>query len=620
MSCYENKIKAHLLATILCLCLVSHVVAGVIQTDQRITVRKSDGLSTAVKQVKPTYPPLAKAARVSGVVVVEVTVSEDGHVISATAVSGHPLLRDAAVSAARLWQFTPTVVNGKPVKVNDSLTFSFTVDDSAEPAQRRPGGAEQEIKAAQVAVDTNPGSALAHFNLGEAYLDAQRYEQAIGSFKMAIQLKPDYEDAHSSLADTYHELGRYDDEIQAYQFALAVLPKSTEFLSGLAAAFAKRERFIEAIDTQKRLIELQPDNTGALAMLGWFLHRARRYEDAVEAYNEVIARHPNDANTIFNLGAAYFTMGRLDQALGAYQQSLEVSPPYHSPGRAHLQISVVLTRLGRGSEAIETGRKAIERDPTLIDGYCTLASTYSSMRRYQEALDVINDGLKVKPVDESLQVTMGNIYLRLGNAVGAEKAYRDSLRANPTSPNGQFGLATALTRQNKFSEAETILRKSIALSPRNTNALVLLGNVLGEQGKKVEAETEFRKALEFEPNNALVLNNLGYSMVERGANLEEALKMIQRAVNVEPGNAAYLDSLGLAYFKLGRLAEAEEPLLEAARQFPDNSTVHEHLGDLYAGQGKTDYARASWQKALSLSTQTDEGARLKSKLAQSLKK
>lgn len=144
--------------------------------------------------------------------------------------------------------------------------------------------------------------------------------------------------------------------------------------------------------------------------------------------------------------------------------------------------------------------------------------------------------------------------------------------------------------------------------------------MLGEQGRKAEAEKEFRRALELEPNNALILNNLGYSMVERGEKLEEALKMIQQAVDSEPGNAAYLDSLGLAYFKLGRLAEAESPLLEAARQFPTSSTVHEHLGDLYTGQGKPDHARAAWQKALSLSTETDEAARLKSKLAGTTKK
>jgi protein TonB len=77
--------------------------------------------------VQPNYPPLAKAARVAGAVVVEVTVDEDGGVISARAVSGHPLLKDAAVAAARAWRFTPTQLSGVPVKVIGTITFNFTL-------------------------------------------------------------------------------------------------------------------------------------------------------------------------------------------------------------------------------------------------------------------------------------------------------------------------------------------------------------------------------------------------------------------------------------------------------------------------------------------------------------
>ncbi|HJQ67430.1 MAG TPA: TonB family protein [Blastocatellia bacterium] len=91
-------------------------------------VRKSGGVlqGSATRRVTPTYPPLARAARVSGSVVVEVTVDEAGNVMSARAVSGHPLLKDAAVAAARGWKFTPTQLSGVPVKVIGTITFNFT--------------------------------------------------------------------------------------------------------------------------------------------------------------------------------------------------------------------------------------------------------------------------------------------------------------------------------------------------------------------------------------------------------------------------------------------------------------------------------------------------------------
>lgn len=76
---------------------------------------------------KPPYPPIAKVARAFGLVVVNIEIDENGKVISATAFSGHPLLRAAAVQAARLSTFSKTQPSGQPVKVYGSLIYNFTL-------------------------------------------------------------------------------------------------------------------------------------------------------------------------------------------------------------------------------------------------------------------------------------------------------------------------------------------------------------------------------------------------------------------------------------------------------------------------------------------------------------
>jgi TonB family protein len=81
----------------------------------------------AISKPKPDYPLSAKAARVEGVVVVQIVVDEQGDVISAVAVSGHPLLQLAAVQAARMAKFTPTKLCGKPVKVSGVVTYNFVL-------------------------------------------------------------------------------------------------------------------------------------------------------------------------------------------------------------------------------------------------------------------------------------------------------------------------------------------------------------------------------------------------------------------------------------------------------------------------------------------------------------
>jgi TonB family protein len=79
----------------------------------------------AIMLQRPEYPAVAREAKASGNVTVEVTINEEGNVISARSVSGHPLLQSAAVTAARQAKFSPTKLSGQPVKVNGVLVYSF---------------------------------------------------------------------------------------------------------------------------------------------------------------------------------------------------------------------------------------------------------------------------------------------------------------------------------------------------------------------------------------------------------------------------------------------------------------------------------------------------------------
>jgi TonB family protein len=83
--------------------------------------------SKAINKVQPAYPAIAQAAHAQGAVQVAITVSKEGQVISAEAVGGHPLLKEAAVAAARQWTFQKTEISGNPVKIQGILTFNFTL-------------------------------------------------------------------------------------------------------------------------------------------------------------------------------------------------------------------------------------------------------------------------------------------------------------------------------------------------------------------------------------------------------------------------------------------------------------------------------------------------------------
>jgi len=92
----------------------------------RLTSRLTQG--RVLRRVQPPYPAIARQARVQGMVQVQIGISETGDVTDVTLLSGHPLLRDAALQAARQWLFIPTELNGRPVRAIGLLTFNFKLD------------------------------------------------------------------------------------------------------------------------------------------------------------------------------------------------------------------------------------------------------------------------------------------------------------------------------------------------------------------------------------------------------------------------------------------------------------------------------------------------------------
>ena len=80
-----------------------------------------------VRKVVPIYPPLARTARISGIVRLQAIIAADGSIAELNVISGHPMLIAAAVDAVKQWRYHPTVLNGMPVPVNTQIDVNFTL-------------------------------------------------------------------------------------------------------------------------------------------------------------------------------------------------------------------------------------------------------------------------------------------------------------------------------------------------------------------------------------------------------------------------------------------------------------------------------------------------------------
>jgi protein TonB len=105
------------------------IVATVTHAAQRrIKVGGSVRPPTKIVDAKPIYPEEAKAARIQGVVILDIIIGEDGSVEDASVVRSIPELDQAAIDAVLRWRYASTLLNGEPVEVEMAVTISFTLD------------------------------------------------------------------------------------------------------------------------------------------------------------------------------------------------------------------------------------------------------------------------------------------------------------------------------------------------------------------------------------------------------------------------------------------------------------------------------------------------------------
>jgi len=98
-----------------------------IATPQRVRVSSGVQSGLLIRKVNPAYPPLARQARIQGVVLLQAQISKDGNIENLQLISGHPMLAPAAIEAVKQWKYKPYLLNGEPVEVETQVQVNFTL-------------------------------------------------------------------------------------------------------------------------------------------------------------------------------------------------------------------------------------------------------------------------------------------------------------------------------------------------------------------------------------------------------------------------------------------------------------------------------------------------------------
>ncbi len=360
--------------------------------------------------------------------------------------------------------------------------------------------------------------------------------------RRVVAAAPDFGPAWWRLGEAEFKAGRYDSAAEAWRSALPLAePARTEGDAG--------------DETPERAPGAPVSAYAALGLARVALVQGDA-QAAAGRLEEVTAGAPGFGPAFRLLGDAYATLGRMDQAAQALRTADRL-PQYES----HLDpLSEALVRESRSTtfllQQAATAdlatnaawreyliRRALEFDPDHDVALAELAAMFRILRRYEEALELLERRRRRRPDDVGVLADMGRCLSGLRRYEEAEEMLRQALE----------GLDNAPTRYE-------------------------LGAVLAASGRPGEAIAEYRRALDRNPNHVGTLNNLGVALAEQGR-MDEAARHFERAIAVDPENADAHANLGLALAARGARTRAAGAFQEALRVDPDHAGARAGLQD-----------------------------------------
>jgi tetratricopeptide (TPR) repeat protein len=240
----------------------------------------------------------------------------------------------------------------------------------------------------------------------------------------------------------------------------------------------------------------------------------------------------------------------------------------------------------------------------------TLASLFEQLKQGDQVIAAYQLVPASSPLKMGADIQIALELDGMGKSDDAMRRLTEIAAARPHDVEALSALAELQRSAKKYAEAAATYDDAIAavgIPQRENWTLFYFRGICNERSKQwPKAEADFKKALELNPDQPLVLNYLGYSWVDQGLNLEDAFKMLRRAVELRPNDGYIVDSLGWAHFKLGQYPEAAATLEKAINLKPADPILNDHLGDAYWRVNRRIEAHFQWNHARDMGPDSEE--------------
>jgi tetratricopeptide (TPR) repeat protein len=507
--------------------------------------------------------------------------------------------------------------------------------------------------------------------LGRVCLQAKAIDRAIRAFEQAQKKDPLRAPRLAfNLAKVLQDQGKYREALEQLQIYLQTQPQGTEGYEMKIALQRKLRRLADILPSLDTASGRDPNNMGLKLLLAREYRKAGKPEDAKRIYSDLLKRSVNAEvyRGLFQLhkeegrAGAESILTRLDAVLSGAtgDEKRPANPNDAENARAMLGalredaalVKMILEaalvrvrglRLSYATRAIlatlaartkqldvaeQLYRACLDRPGGLgameAEVYAGLLEVLQLQHKHAALIAICKLGLQKAQQTNRVMFHRAMVYacLSLGRnkeaLAAAEDAVNDAGKAQQLgSRKLKVYVLSEMGEHNKaLAECQDMLKVYNAGGELREVRLTL-SRVLLQMGKEDESDDQLDLILKSDPNDATACNDLGYHWADRNKNLDEAEKLIRKAIDLDQkqrtrsafpspdadkDNAAFVDSLGWVLFRRDKLEEAKAEL-ERSTTLPggdDDPVVFDHLGDVYYRLDDKAKALTAWKKALSL--------------------
>ncbi len=407
---------------------------------------------------------------------------------------------------------------------------------------------KEAVQAFRTVLHDQPELAGVQYLLGQAYQLIGDTNLAKESFERAVALYPDQVDAKRSLAVLESRRGHYQQARARLDDLLKQRPDDVVALDMLMTLDLATKNWQGAEQTLARLRHVSAENYLALMAEGRFCEAQRRVAEAARAYEQATALAPNEPEPLSFLVRLEVAQGQTTRAK-ARLESLLVSRADHP--FAHGLLGEVLSLMGEYKGASLQYHEATRLNPKWGTPWLNWATLALSQKKADEAVQILEHGLKANPDSEELHMLLASARSEQGQVDSAMTAYETVLRLNPRNLLAANNLAVMLVERKGDPSS---LQKAFGLS------------------------RDFEK----EAPHPLFIDTLGWVRFKMGQH-EEAIRLLKHAVAKSPEMSVLNYHLGIAFFQSGKRAEARTYLsksLKSADPFEGRREAEQVLAQL----------------------------------------